>query len=65
MVVAPIDICFLLIILIFAISGVVKGIVKEFFSKAAVIGGLALAIVFTPKLDFYVIKLFIMKLFQK
>ena len=56
MVVAPIDICFLLIILIFAISGVVKGIVKEFFSKAAVIGGLALAIIFTPKLDFYVVK---------
>lgn len=53
--IAPIDICFLLIILIFAISGVVKGIVKEFFSKASIIGGLAMGIIFTPKLNVYVL----------
>lgn len=51
---APVDICFLLVILIFAVSALLKGLVREFFSKASVVGALAAAIFFTPKLDSYV-----------
>lgn len=51
---APIDIVFLLIIFIFAIMAVVKGFVKEFLGKLAFIGGIALGIIFTPKLESYI-----------
>ena len=54
MTIAPVDICFLIIVLIFAIAALVKGFVKELFSKVSVIGGLAAAIFFAPKLDVYV-----------
>lgn len=47
---APIDICFLIIILIFSVLALIKGLVKEFFGKVSVIGGLACAIIFSPKL---------------
>ncbi len=50
---APVDICFLLVILVFAVSALCKGLIKEFFSKAALIGALAAAIAFTPGLDVY------------
>ena len=54
LVLVPIDICFIIIILIFALTALAKGLVKELFSKVSFIGGLALAIVFTPTLDKYV-----------
>ncbi len=54
MTVAPIDICFLVIVLVFAVAALIKGFVKELFSKVSVIGGLAAAIFFAPKLDVYV-----------
>ena len=54
MTIAPVDICFLIIVLIFAIAALVKGFVKELFSKVSVIGGLAASIFFAPKLDVYV-----------
>ena len=50
----PLDICFLIIILIFALSALAKGLIKELFSKVSFIGGLVLAIIFTPRLDIYV-----------
>lgn len=53
---APIDICFLIIILIFSLSALAKGFIKELFGKVSVIGGLALSIIFTPKLNAYVSK---------
>ena len=55
-VLVPIDICFIVIILIFALTALAKGLVKELFSKVSLIGGLALAIIFTPTLDKYVLK---------
>ncbi len=51
---APIDIGFLIIILVFAIVALKKGFLDELFSKISVIAGLALAIIFTPKLDVFV-----------
>lgn len=51
---APIDICFLIIVIIFALSALAKGFIKELFGKVSVIGGLALSIIFTPKLNFYI-----------
>lgn len=56
LVLVPIDICFIVIILIFALTALAKGLVKELFSKVSLIGGLALAIIFTPTLDKYVLK---------
>lgn len=50
----PLDICFLIIILIFALSALAKGLIKELFSKVSFIVGLVLAIIFTPRLDIYV-----------
>ncbi|MGP1458562.1 MAG: CvpA family protein [Treponema sp.] len=50
----PIDICFIIIILIFALSALSKGLVKELFSKVSFIGALAFAIAFTLRLDIYV-----------
>ncbi len=51
---APIDIGFFIIILVFAISALIKGFLNELFSKISVIAGLAFAIIFTPKLDVFV-----------
>lgn len=54
MTITPIDICFLIVVLVFAVAALMKGFVKELFSKISVIGGLAVAIFFAPKLDVYV-----------
>ena len=54
MVFAPVDICFLIIILIFAVLAMIKGLIKEFFGKMSVFGGLACAIIFSPKLTPFV-----------
>ncbi len=54
MTLAPVDICFIIIVLIFALSALTKGFIKELFGKVSVFGGLAVAIAFTPKLDVYV-----------
>lgn len=54
MTIAPIDICFLVVVLVFAVAALMKGFVKELFSKVSVIGGLAVAIFFAPKLDVYI-----------
>lgn len=54
--IVPIDICFILILVIFIISACVKGFVKELFGKISVIASLALGVVFTPKLEVYVNK---------
>lgn len=51
---APVDICFLIIILIFAVLAMMKGLVKEIFGKVSVFGGLACAIVFSPRLTPFV-----------
>ncbi len=54
MTISPIDICFLIIVLVFAVAALMKGFIKELFSKVSVIGGLVVAIFFAPKLDVYV-----------
>ncbi len=54
MTITPVDICFIVIILVFAIMALKKGFIKELFSKASVIVGLAVAIFLAPKLDSYV-----------
>ncbi len=54
MTIAPIDICFLIVVLVFAVAALRKGFIKELFSKISVFGGLAVAIFFAPKLDVYV-----------
>lgn len=51
---AAIDIVFIIIIVVFMISAAVKGLIKEFFGKAAFIGGIIFAVIFTPKLELYV-----------
>lgn len=50
----PVDICFLIVILIFAVLAMMKGLVKEIFGKVSVFGGLACAIVFSPRLTPFV-----------
>ncbi|MBD5413401.1 MAG: CvpA family protein [Treponema sp.] len=54
MVFAPVDICFLILILVFAVLALLKGFIKEIFGKVSVIGGLACSIVFSPRLTPYV-----------
>ena len=54
MIITPVDICFLVIVIVFAVAALMKGFVEELFSKISVIGGLAVAIFFAPKLDVYV-----------
>ena len=55
MVFAPVDICFLILILVFAVLALLKGFIKEIFGKVSVIGGLACSIVFSPRLTPYVL----------
>ena len=50
----PVDICFLILMLVFAVLALLKGFIKEIFGKVSVIGGLACSIVFSPRLTPYV-----------
>lgn len=50
----PVDICFLILIFVFAVLAPLKGFIKEIFGKVSVIGGLACSIVFSPRLTPYV-----------
>lgn len=50
----PIDICFSLLIFVFAVIALAKGFVKELFGKISVILGLASSIAFSPLLTPYV-----------
>lgn len=52
--IVPIDICFFVLILVLGIMALMKGFVKELFSKISVFGGLAAGIFFAPKLEPYV-----------
>ena len=51
---APIDIVFLIIVLFFTILAASRGLIKEFFSRAAFIAGIAAAVIFTPRLESFV-----------
>ncbi|HAH61195.1 MAG TPA: colicin V production protein [Treponema sp.] len=51
---AAIDLVFFGIILVFMITAAVRGLIREFFSKAAFICGIIGAILLTPKLQPYV-----------
>ncbi|MCK9169236.1 MAG: CvpA family protein [Treponema sp.] len=51
---AVIDLIFSGIILIFMITGAVRGLIREFFSKASFICGIIGAVLLTPKLQPYV-----------
>ena len=51
---APVDIIFLLIVLLFAISAFARGLVKEFFGKAALVCGIIFALLFSSHLFPYV-----------
>ncbi|MBP3710002.1 MAG: CvpA family protein [Treponema sp.] len=51
---APIDIVFLLIVLFFTILAASRGLIKEFFSRAAFIAGIVAAVIFTPRLEPFV-----------
>ncbi len=48
---APVDLCFIAVVLIFALSAFVKGLVNELFGKLIVIGSFACAIIFMPVLN--------------
>jgi membrane protein required for colicin V production len=54
MIFAAIDLMFFGIILIFMITAAVRGLIREFFSKAAFICGIIGAVLLTPKLQSYV-----------
>jgi membrane protein required for colicin V production len=58
MIFAPIDIFFLVLILVFAVTAAVRGLISELFSKAAFIGGIIAAILLTPVLDPYMKSVF-------
>lgn len=51
---APIDIIFFIIVIFFALLASVRGLIREFFSRAAFIVGITCAIIFTPYLEPYV-----------
>ncbi len=51
MTLAPVDLCFLAVIITFAVSAFIKGLVNELFGKLIVIGSFASAIIFTPLLN--------------
>lgn len=55
---APIDALFIIIILVIAVIAAARGLIKEFFSKAALICGLAIAVIFSPRLAVYAVKTF-------
>lgn len=50
-----IDAVFLIVILLFAITAMAKGLINEVFGKASVIISIAAAVVFTPVLEKYVL----------
>lgn len=52
--IVPIDIVFFILILVLGIMALMKGFVKELFSKVSVFGGLAAGVFFAPKLEPYV-----------
>ena len=51
---APIDIVFLLILLFFTVSAAARGLIKEFFGKAAFVAGIVAAVLCTPLLEPFV-----------
>ena len=51
---APVDIVFLLILLFFVITAASRGLIKEFFGKAAFIAGIVAAVLCTPLLEPFV-----------
>ena len=51
----PIDIFFVLVILVFALMALAKGFVKELFGKASVIVGIGVAFMFYERLSVYVL----------
>ncbi|MCI1208686.1 MAG: CvpA family protein [Treponema sp.] len=53
---AAIDVVFFIIIILFSLTAAAKGLVNEFFGKASLIGGLAVAVIFYTKLVPYVLK---------
>lgn len=50
------DICVILIVLLFSILALVRGFVKELFGKVCIIGAIALSIFLSPLLTSYIIK---------
>lgn len=51
---APVDIVFLLILLFFVITAASRGLIKEFFGKAAFVAGIVAAVLCTPLLEPFV-----------
>ena len=51
---APIDIVFVLILLFFTVSAAARGLIKEFFGKAAFVAGIVAAVLCTPLLEPFV-----------